>query len=97
MIVQAATFILFPLLVLLFYPFIKTDSAHSLWLAVFFFAVLPSSVSVVMVAVAKGNVPAAIFNASLSGIIGVLITPIWMSYFITVETLEFDFSEVYSV
>ncbi len=96
-IVQAATFILFPLLVLLFYPFIKTDSAHTLWLAVFFLAVLPSSVSasVVMVAVAKGNVPAAIFNASLSGIIGILITPIWMSYFITVETIAFDFSEIY--
>jgi sodium/bile acid cotransporter 7 len=97
LIVQSATFVLFPLLVLFFYPFIKTDSAHTLWLAVFFLAVLPSSVSasVVMVAVAKGNVPAAIFNASLSGIIGILITPIWMSYFIAVETMEFDFSEIY--
>jgi sodium/bile acid cotransporter 7 len=96
-IVQSATFILFPLLVLLFYPFIKTDNAHSLWLAVFFLAVLPSSVSasVVMVAVAKGNVPAAIFNASLSGIIGILITPIWMSYFIEMQAIEFDFSEIY--
>jgi sodium/bile acid cotransporter 7 len=97
LIVQSATFILFPLIVLLFYPFIKTDDAHTLWLAVFFLAVLPSSVSasVVMVAVAKGNVPAAIFNASISGIIGILITPIWMSYFISVETMEFDFSEIY--
>ena len=97
LIVQSATFILFPLIVLLFYPFIRTDIAHTLWLAVFFLAVLPSSVSasVVMVAVAKGNVPAAIFNASLSGIIGILITPIWMSYFIQVETMEFDFSEIY--
>ena len=96
-IVQSATFILFPLIVLLFYPFVRTDIAHTLWLAVFFLAVLPSSVSasVVMVAVAKGNVPAAIFNASLSGIIGILITPIWMSYFIEVQTMEFDFSEIY--
>ncbi|WP_026977982.1 bile acid:sodium symporter family protein [Flavobacterium tegetincola] len=97
LIVQSATFILFPLIVLLFYPFIRTDTAHTLWLAVFFLAALPSSVSasVVMVAVAKGNVPAAIFNASLSGIIGILITPIWMSYFIQVETMDFDFSEIY--
>jgi len=97
LIVQSATFILFPILVLLFYPFIKTDMQHTLWLAVFFLAVLPSSVSasVVMVAVAKGNVPAAIFNASLSGIIGILITPIWMSYFIEVQTVEFDFTEIY--
>lgn len=97
LIVQSATFILFPLIVLLFYPFVQTDTAHTLWLAVFFLAVLPSSVSasVVMVAVAKGNVPAAIFNASLSGIIGILITPIWMSYFIEAQTMEFDFSEIY--
>ncbi len=97
LIVQSATFILFPILVLLFYPFIKSDTAHTLWLAVFFLAVLPSSVSasVVMVAVAKGNVPVAIFNASISGIIGILITPIWMSYFIEVKTMEFDFSQIY--
>lgn len=97
LIVQSATFILFPLIVLLFYPFIKTDTAHTLWLAVFFLAALPSSVSasVVMVAVAKGNVPAAIFNASISGIIGIFLTPIWMSYFINVETVDFDFSEIY--
>lgn len=97
LIVQCATFLLFPLLVLLIYPFIKTDLAHTLWLSVFFLAVLPSSVSasVVMVAVAKGNVPVAIFNASLSGIIGILITPIWMSYFIDVQTMEFDFNEIY--
>lgn len=96
-IVQSATFILFPLIVLLFYPFLNSETGHILWLAVFFLAVLPSSVSasVVMVAVAKGNVPAAIFNASISGIIGILITPIWMSYFINVKNLDFDFTEIY--
>ena len=97
LIVQSATFILFPLIVLLFYPFLNSETGHILWLSVFFLAVLPSSVSasVVMVAVAKGNVPAAIFNASLSGIIGILITPLWMSYFIAVKNMEFDFTEIY--
>ncbi len=97
LLVQLATFVLFPLLILLFYPFIKTDNGHILWLAVFFLAALPSSVSasVVMVAVAKGNVPVAIFNASISGIIGIMITPLFMSYFIDVQNLEFDFSEIY--
>lgn len=98
LLVQSATFVLFPLLILLFYPFITTDHLHTLWLAVFFLAVLPSSVSasVVMVAFAKGNVPVAIFNASISGIIGILITPLLMSYFIEVQTTEFDFSEIYT-
>ena len=97
LIIQSATFILFPLIVLLFYPFLSSETGHILWLAVFFLAVLPSSVSasVVMVAVAKGNVPAAIFNASISGIIGILITPIWMSYFISAKNLDFDFTEIY--
>lgn len=97
LIVQTTTFILFPLIVLLFYPFITSETGQILWLAVFFLAVLPSSVSasVVMVAVAKGNVPAAIFNASISGIIGILITPIWMSYFIEVNNMDFDFTEIY--
>lgn len=97
LIVQLSTFMLFPLLVLLFYPFLNSETGHILWLAVFFLAALPSSVSasVVMVAVAKGNVPAAIFNASISGIIGILITPLLMSYFIEVKNLDFDFTEIY--
>ncbi|GAL78303.1 sodium/bile acid symporter family [Algibacter lectus] len=50
---------------------------------VLFLAALPSTVSssVVMVSMAKGNIPAAIFNASISGIIGVALTPLWMGAF----------------
>jgi len=45
---------------------------------------LPSTVSssVVMVSIARGNVPAAIFNASISSLIGVFLTPLWMSLII---------------
>ncbi len=35
-----------------------------------------------MVSIAGGNLPAAIFNASISSIIGIFVTPIWMSFFI---------------
>ena len=35
-----------------------------------------------MVSIAGGNLPAAIFNASISSILGVFITPIWMTFFI---------------
>jgi sodium/bile acid cotransporter 7 len=31
-----------------------------------------------MVSIAEGNIPAAIFNASISSVIGVFITPLWM-------------------
>lgn len=94
--VHFSTFILFPLLVLLFFPFVKTELQHQFWLSFFFLAALPSTVSssVVMVSIAKGNIPAAIFNASISGIIGVLVIPLWMGLFLTVDQ-NFDFGNVY--
>lgn len=84
--VQLFTFALFPLLVLAFKPLVQTALQEQFWLSFFFLAALPSTVSssVVMVSVAKGNVPAAIFNASISGLIGVIITPLWMQLFISV-------------
>jgi len=95
--VQATTFLIFPLIVLAFRPFLQTQEQEVLWLAFFFLAALPSTVSssVVMVSIAKGNIPAAIFNASISGIIGILVTPIWMGLFIDGAQSDFDFSEIY--
>lgn len=96
--VQASTFLLFPLLILPFYPLIKDTSYEMLWLAFLFMAALPSTVSssVVMVSMAKGNLPGAIFNASISGIIGILLTPLWMLPFIKQTDVAFDFSSIYS-
>jgi len=95
-VVQVATFVLFPLLVICFLPLVSTDEQHLIWLAIFFLAVLPSTVSssVVMVVLAKGNVPGAIFNASISGLIGIVFTPLWMGLFWQVEGGSFDFSEI---
>ena len=84
--VQLITFLLFPLFGFLFYPLTKIDTSYySLFLGIFYLCCLPSTVSssVVMVSLAKGNVTSAIFNASLSGLIGILLTPLWMSLFIT--------------
>ncbi|WP_026452495.1 bile acid:sodium symporter family protein [Aequorivita capsosiphonis] len=95
--VQSSTFILFPLLILPFFPLFKDTSYEILWLAFLFMAALPSTVSssVVLVSMAKGNLPAAIFNASISGIIGIIITPLWMMPFIKQTEVEFDFSSIY--
>ena len=93
---QAATFILFPLLILAIAAPLglipKSDPfgtvASALWLGIFFLAALPSTVSssVVMVNIARGNVPAAIFNASLSSLLGVFLTPLWMRIYLNAET-----------
>lgn len=85
LLIQLSTFLIFPLLVLLFYPFVKGSGLYLYWKIFFFLAVVPSTVSssVILVSLAKGNIPAAIFNASLSGVIGVAITPFWLSLFMT--------------
>lgn len=62
------------------------------WLGTFYLAALPSTVSssVVMVSIAGGNLPAAIFNASISSIVGILITPLWMGFFLSAENADFE-------
>ena len=97
LVVQTTTFILFPLLALIFLPFI-TDEAHvTLWLGVFFLTALPSTVSssVVMVSNAKGNLPGAIFNASISGLIGIVVTPLWMGLFLDSRVGSFDLGNTF--
>ncbi|HKM93749.1 MAG TPA: bile acid:sodium symporter family protein [Prolixibacteraceae bacterium] len=93
--IQAITFVLFPLIVLAFYPFFVHSQYLTLWMAVFFLSILPGTVSssVVMVSMAKGNVPGAIFNASISGMIGIIVTPLWMALFFEKAAGEMDFAK----
>ncbi len=95
--IQLATFLFFPLLVLLVLPFIQNEEHFTLWLAVFYLAALPSTVSssVVMVSIAKGNIPGAIFNASISGLIGIILTPVWMGLFLSAREGSFDLLSVF--
>jgi len=96
LLVQIGTFVLFPLLVFLFYGFAKETIYYETWLSLFFLASLPSTVSssVVMVSIAKGNVTSAIFNASISGLIGILMTPLLMSFFLNSSTGSGNQSEI---
>lgn len=95
-VIQLATFVIFPLLVIVFLPLVKTDEQELIWLSIFFLAALPSTVSssVVMVVLAKGNMAGAIFNASISGLIGIIATPLWIGLFWQSEGVTFDFSDV---
>ncbi|MFP4595990.1 bile acid:sodium symporter family protein [Ralstonia sp.] len=88
--VQSCTFVLFPLIgaviLLVCKPFIPAE----LLLGVFYLCALPSTVSssVAMTAMARGNVPAAIFNATISGLIGMIATPLLMSFVIQASGAE---------
>nr|WP_276497584.1 bile acid:sodium symporter family protein [Pontibacter litorisediminis] len=96
MAVQLSTFVLFPLLILPLHAVFKDTPQELLWLGVFYLAALPSTVSssVVMVSIAGGNIPGAIFNASISSLMGIFITPLWMGLFLTTSTGEFDMGSV---
>ena len=96
-VVQLSTFLLFPLVVLALYPLARSEEHEVLWLGLFFLAAVPSTVSlsVVMVSIGKGNIPGAIFNASISGLIGIIVTPLWMGLFLQQTAEGFDFTHVY--
>ena len=97
LLIQLSTFLLFPMLVIGFRPFVDGSKWEAIWMGMFFLAALPSTVSssVVMVSIAKGNIPASIFNSSISGLIGIAITPLWLGVVIQSETNGFDFSGIY--
>lgn len=97
LLIQSFTFLIFPLLVLIFYPFFAESDYFPLWLSVFFLAALPSTVSsaVIMTSVAKGNIPAAILNATITGLIGLLVTPLWVGLFLKKSSLDLDFISIF--
>ncbi len=96
--IQLSTFLLFPLLVLVAKPFIQSTDKQIIWLAFMFLAALPSTVSssVVMVSIARGNVPASIFNATISGLIGIVLTPLWMGLFVSQNEIQYDWGPIYA-
>ncbi|RTL57705.1 MAG: bile acid:sodium symporter [Rhodocyclaceae bacterium] len=75
--VQLFTFAVFPLLWLGFDALFGRWMPAGLGLGFLYLCVLPSTVSssVALTGVARGNVPAAIFNATLSGLLGIVLTP----------------------
>lgn len=96
-IIQLTTFLFFPLVVILFKPLFAQADTQILWLGTFFIASLPSTVSssVVMVSIAGGNLPAAIFNATVSSLLGIFITPLWMSLFLATNTEDFNIQTIF--
>ena len=76
--VQLSTFAVFPLIWLAAAPIVGPSLPEGLALGFCYLCALPSTVSssVAMTGIARGNVPAAVFNATLSGILGIVLTPL---------------------
>lgn len=87
--VQITTFVIFPIFGYLVYVLSAGLISEEIRLGFFFLCALPSTISssVALTAIAKGNVPAAVFNATISNIIGMLITPLLVSIVVTSSDL----------
>ncbi len=83
-VVQLATFVLFPLIAVIAMPLLGGTLPDGVAIGFFFLAALPSTVSssVAMTSLANGNVAVAIFNASISSLIGVFVTPLLMAWYL---------------
>lgn len=84
-IIQGTTFLVFPLLGMFLFVILEGRMAPELRAGVFYLCVVPSTVSssISLTAVARGNVGGAVFNATLSNLAGVLLTPLWIALFLT--------------
>ncbi len=82
LLVQASTFVLFPSAGLLLLAALGSRIAPDLRTGLFFLCALPSTVSssVALTGAAGGDVAAAVFNATLSSLLGVVLTPLWLSF-----------------
>lgn len=82
LLVQLCTFGLFPLFGLALHAALAARVHPDLAIGLFFLCALPSTVSssVALTATARGDVPAAVFNATLSSLLGVLLTPLWLGF-----------------
>lgn len=77
LLVQASTFVLFPIIGALVFVASRDLLPTDMRLGFFFLCAICSTISssVAMVAIARGNLAAAVFDASLSGLLGMVLTP----------------------
>jgi sodium/bile acid cotransporter 7 len=96
LLIQLSTFLLFPLLGMGLLKISQGWMAADLQLGFFYLCALPSTVSssVALTAAARGNVPVALFNATLSSLLGVLLTPLWMAWAMGHAGTAFDVGPV---
>lgn len=83
--VQLFTFAMFPLLGLLVSVSVGRWLPQELMVGFFYLCVLPSTVSssIAMTAMARGNVAGAVFNATLSSLIGMVLTPLYVGLYLS--------------
>lgn len=87
--VLLSTFVLFPVVGLLFGLANGTVIAPSLYIGILFLCCLPSTVqsSIAFTSIARGNVPAAVCAATASNLLGIVITPVLTGLLLSRESV----------
>ncbi|MNM57064.1 Sodium Bile acid symporter family protein [compost metagenome] len=87
LLVFACTFVMFPLLGMLFKPLFLPLVGDELYLGVLYLCALPATVqsAIAFTSLARGNVPAAICSAAASSLLGIVLTPLLVVLLMGVE------------
>lgn len=87
LLVFACTFVMFPLLGLVFKPVVQPLLGEELYLGLLFLCVLPGTVqsAIAFTSLAGGNIPAAVCSASASSILGIVLTPLLVAVVMKVQ------------
>lgn len=99
LLVVATTFGLFPVLGIGLAYFARPWLPEELVIGFLFLCILPSTVqsSIALTAMARGNVPAAICAASLSNMLGVVLTPAFAALLLSTNGVTIDASSVIGI
>lgn len=89
-IILAFTFVAFPLLAILLRACLHSLLPDQLWVGVFFMCALPSTVqsSIAFTSLARGNVAGAVAAASVSQVLGILLTPLLVGVMVGAKRSE---------
>jgi sodium/bile acid cotransporter 7 len=96
--IQATTFVIFPLLSLAAYWATRPIFEPEARLGLFFLGAVSTTISssITLTALARGNVAIAIFNATLSGLLGLFLTPLLMTAIGTSNTYDIPLSQAFA-
>lgn len=90
--IQVTTFVIYPLIWVIAGHGMLALLPSALAIGFCYLFALPSTISssVAMTSIGKGNVPGAIFNASLSSILGIVLTPLLVGLFTDVQGAQME-------
>lgn len=95
----ACTFVLFPLTGVALHAVMPHTLGESLWAGVLFLCALPSTVqsSIAFTSVARGNVSAAVCAATVSNLLGIVLTPLLVAFLLNMHASSSPLEQIRAI